>query len=65
MAIPQEVQSLYEADRLSVRFRPLFCNDSLAFAIRAMLRSASLAHSEVVAGDRLPVPVREKSGSGL
>src|SRR6266498_2516016 len=44
---------------------PLFADCRKAFRIRSMLRSTSFAHSSIVADDRLPVPVCEKSGSGL
>jgi hypothetical protein len=45
--------------------RPLACARFLSLSIKAVLRASSCARSSIEADDKLPVPVFDKSGSGL
>ena len=65
MTLPQEGYCFGEGEDLLLFFRPLACARSLSFSINTVLRATSLARSSVEAGDKLPTPVFEKSGSGL
>jgi hypothetical protein len=65
MAGPQVVEGFAEGGFYEPPFVPISADCRKALSIRSVLRSTSFAHSSVVADDRLPVPVCEKSGSGL
>ena len=65
MALPQEIYQLYKREDLSLFGRPLSFARFLSLSIKAVLRASSCARSSVEADDKLPVPVFDKSGSGL
>jgi hypothetical protein len=65
MALPQEFYGFGEGEDLLPFFFPLAAARFLSFSIKAVLRASSCARSSVVADDRLPTPVFDKSGSGL
>jgi hypothetical protein len=65
MALPQEFYEFAEGEELLLLFFPLSAARFLSLSIKAVLRASSCARSSIVADDRLPTPVFEKSGSGL
>ena len=65
VTLPQEFYAFGERDDLLLFVFPLACCRFLSLAIKAVLRASSCARSLVEAGDKLPVPVLDKSGSGL
>lgn len=65
MTVSEEVERLPEGALYFADPLPVARDAFLALSIRSVLRASSCAHSSVVADDRLPVPVCEKSGSGL
>ena len=65
MKIPQLVVDFGKGQVLVPDFLPAFRTRCSSFRVSSMLCSTSCARSLVDAGDRLPVPVFEKSGSGL
>ena len=65
MTESKEVEGFAEAGFYFSLLFPFLADGFKTFRILAVLRATSFAHSSVVADDRLPVPVREKSGSGL
>lgn len=65
VALPQKFYELGEGEDLSLLFLPLLAARCLSLSIKAVLRASSCARSSVVADDRLPTPVFDKSGSGL
>ncbi len=65
MALPQEIYGLFEGEDLRLLRRPLACARFLSLSVNAVLRASSCARSSIEADDKLPVPVFEKSGSGL
>jgi hypothetical protein len=65
MALPQELYGFGEGDDLLSLFFPLAAARFFSLSIKAVLRTSSCARSSVVADDRLPTPVFDKSGSGL
>ena len=65
MTLPQELYGFGEREDLLPPFVPLAAARFLSLSINAVLRASSCARSSVVADDRLPTPVFDKSGSGL
>jgi hypothetical protein len=65
MALPQEFYRFGEGEDLCSLFFPLAAARFLSLSIKAVLRASSCARSPVVADDRLPTPVFDKSGSAL
>ena len=65
VALPQEFYSFGEGEDSLLFFRPVSCARFLSLSIKAVLRASSCARSFIVADDRLPTPVFDKSGSGL
>ena len=65
MALAEEGERFLQRGFYDPSIVPLSPDCRKAFRILAVLRSTSFARSSVDADDRLPVPVREKSGSGL
>jgi hypothetical protein len=65
MAMPQKLYEFGEGDDLSPLFFPFAAARFLSLSTKAVLRASSCARSSVVADDRLPTPVLDKSGSGL
>jgi hypothetical protein len=65
MAIAEILECLPKGGLYRPFLVPFLADCRNAFRIRAVLRATSFADSSVVADDRLPVPVFEKSGSGL
>ena len=65
MAALQEVEGFAEGDRPVALGFPLSCARFLSLSINSVLRATSLARSSAEVDDRLPVPVFDKSGSGL
>ena len=65
MAGLQEVEQFAEGELTFSAGFPLALARSNSLRVKAVLRSSSLARSSVDVGDRLPVPVFDKSGSGL
>jgi hypothetical protein len=61
----QEVECFFEGEDGAALGFPLRFARSSSFRVKAMLRSTSFARSSVDADNRLPVPVFDKSGSGL
>jgi hypothetical protein len=65
MALLQESYRFPEGEDLSLFRGPLFRARFLSLSIKAVLRASSCARSSIEADDKLPVPVFDKSGSGL
>ena len=65
VALPQEIDGLGEGQWGGLEAGPVGRERCVSFRIKAVLRASSCARSTVEAGDKLPVPVCEKSGSGL
>jgi len=65
MTPPQEIYGFFERDRLRSLRLPLARARCLSLSIKAVLRASSCARSSIEADDKLPVPVFDKSGSGL
>ncbi len=65
MALPQELYGFGKGTDSGLAVPPLCFNRCMALRILAVLRSSSCARCSVEAGDKLPTPVFEKSGSGL
>jgi hypothetical protein len=65
MTLPQEFNQLFEREDLLSFLFPFAPARFLSFSINAVLRASSCARSSVVADDRLPTPVFDKSGSAL
>jgi len=61
----QEVERFSEGENRKPPLFPLRFARSSSLRINAVLRSTSFARSSVDADNRLPVPVLDKSGSGL
>jgi hypothetical protein len=61
----KRIQSFGERQDLRAECFPFLRARFSSFRINSVLCSSSLARSSVDADDRLPVPVFEKSGSGL
>jgi hypothetical protein len=65
MVLPKKFYEFGEREDLLSFFFPLATARLLSLSIKAVLRASSCARSLVVADDRLPTPVFDKSGSGL
>jgi hypothetical protein len=65
MTLPQEFYGFGEGEDLLSFLFPLAAARFLSLSIKAVLRASSCARSSIVADDRLPTPVFDKSGSGL
>src|SRR5262249_52455029 len=65
MTLTQEIYGFFEGEDLLSFGVPLCCARRLSFSIKAVLRASSCARSSIEADDKLPVPVFDKSGSGL
>jgi len=65
MAAFQEIERFAEGDDPVALGFPFCRARRRSFRIKAVLRATSLARSSVDADNRLPVPVFDKSGSGL
>ena len=61
----QEVERFAECDNAGTLGFPFCCARRRSLRVKSVLRATSLARSSVDADDRLPVPVFDKSGSGL
>jgi hypothetical protein len=65
MKRPKEVECIYEGDFAQAFFFSALRARISNLWISAVLRSTSFARCSIEADDKLPVPVFEKSGSGL
>ncbi len=65
MVRAEPIQGIDQAAFLDLILVPARLARWTSFRAKAVLRRTSFAHSLVDADDRLPVPVLEKSGSGL
>lgn len=65
MTMPQELYGFSEREDLALLFFRLAAARFLSLSIKAVLRASSCARSSVEAGDKLPVPVLDKSGSAF
>lgn len=59
------VEGFAEGQALAAELFPVRCARRLSFRVKAMLCATSFARSTIDADDNEPVPVFEKSGSGL
>ena len=65
MAMAEKVKSLEKRQCLLARCFPFAPDFFVSFFIKAVLSASSFARCAVEADDKLPVPVLDKSGSGL
>ena len=65
MAVAREIESLKKCQLLGACFFPFAPDFFVSFLINAVLSASSFARCAVEADDKLPVPVLDKSGSGL
>ena len=65
MKLTETIQRLSESQDLRPDCFPLLRARTSSFRVNSMLCSTSFARSSIDADDRLPVPVFDKSGSGL
>ena len=65
MKTEQAVQGFGESQDLRAESFPFLRARASSFRVNSMLCSTSFARSSIDADDRLPVPVFDKSGSGL
>ena len=65
MTLEQEIQCFPKRQGLGVGPFPAFSDPVMSFRVMSKLSFSSFARSSVEAGDKLPVPVFDKSGSAL
>jgi len=65
MTLEQKIQRFSKRQGLGVGTFPAFSDPVMSFRVISKLSFSSFARSSVEAGDKLPVPVFDKSGSAL
>ena len=65
MTLEQKVQRFAQRQRLRAERFPALPDLRMSFRVMAKLSFSSFARSLIEAGDKLPVPVLDKSGSAL
>ncbi len=65
MTVAEEIERFEKSQLLRAGFFPFAADFFVSFLIMAVLSASSFARCAVEADDRLPVPVLDKSGSGL
>ncbi len=65
MALKQKIQGFAKGQDLGVDGFPALSDSLMSFGVISELSFSSFAGSSIEAGDKLPVPVFDKSGSAL